>query len=934
MLMISHNKHCCVSATMAIRLVLVLCLGPCVAAAGGAEGTTTVVSGKARFQFLTPSLVRLEWSPAGTFTDAPTAVVQRRDWRPVQVAQREEGGWLMLASDTLTLRYRVGSGEFTPANLSVSWNDRSGAAHHWHPGEADPLNLGGLTYSLDNVSQANLLEDATAQASPRNDEIPGIDLVLPKATPGLLSRSGYGFIDDSPTPVLNGQRTWIEPRAQPRGQDWYLFVYGHDYRRVLREYAQLCGSIPMIPRFVLGVWITDLNFEYFPGSAESQQPQFQRYNQHYLLEEVARMRREHIPFDTLVLDFAWHNYGWQGGYDWSPLIPQPQQLIRSLQAQGVKLSLNDHPGYIHTDESILSYDDSHAAAVLQALGRPPPRKPAFEMDLSRGWSFARDPQDVGLGQHWYRGGAEGVSWHPIRTGLSWEKQGFADYHGVGWYRASVQLPAKLPSPLYLDLGEVSSRYRLFVNGREAMHSYDHWPRRLTYADIAPYVSAAQRAELMLRVEGDPYGSGILRGPVVLRDISPPERIAFDLSAEKQADIFMRYLHAPLMDQGVDVWWVDGGSGATNMAGLNPQLWTNKVFYDFSQQHTGKRAFILGRYGDWGSQRYPGFFTGDTYSEWPVLAYEVAFSARGGNVLMPYISHDIGGFHGGKIDFGLYARWVEFGAFSAILRLHSAHENPREGNLRMPWVYGERGIELARKYFTLRTQLIPYLYTYSWLAHRDSTPLLRPLYLEYPELDEAYRHPYEYFLGAQLLVAPVVRPGTEQEIYLPPGDWRDFFTGKPYHGGRTFSAHYALDATPVFVREGAVIAEQAPSEYSNARPLDHLVLKVFGSAPGSFELYEDDGTSLDYDSQHAHTAITHTSGEDGSGVLVIGPTQGGYPGQPVARSYELWLQADARPSAITVDGRQMNGWRWDPQRSTAVVMLSDRSIHEGVHVEWR
>jgi alpha-glucosidase (family GH31 glycosyl hydrolase) len=76
---------------------------------------------------------------------------------------------------------------------------------------------------------------------------------------------------------------------------------------------------------------------------------------------------------------------------------------------------------------------------------------------------------------------------------------------------------------------------------------------------------------------------------------------------------MRYLHKPLMQQGVDVWWVDGGSGDVDMPGLNKQLWTNKVFYDYTQQQTGQRGFILGRYGDWGSERYPGFFTGDTYS---------------------------------------------------------------------------------------------------------------------------------------------------------------------------------------------------------------------------------------------------------------------------------------------------------------------------------
>ena len=138
---------------------------------------------------------------------------------------------------------------------------------------------------------------------------------------------------------------------------------------------------------------------------------------------------------------------------------------------------------------------------------------------------------------------------------------------------------------------------------------------------------------------------------------------------------MSDLHEPLIRQGMDFWWVDGGGGAAQMPGLDPQLWTNKVFYDATERQTGKRAFILSRYGGWGSERYPGFFTGDAYSEWRVLAYEVAYTARGGNVLVPYISNDIGGFHGAKIPFDLYARWIEFGTFSPILRMHAAHENP-------------------------------------------------------------------------------------------------------------------------------------------------------------------------------------------------------------------------------------------------------------------
>src|SRR5262249_6999820 len=258
------------SSRSAVRWLLIG-LAPALCAVGE-PGTTTVTAGNARFEFLTPSLLRMEYSSSEAFTDASTVVVQKRDWPPVPIEQREQNGWLIAASSAMTLRYRLQSGAFNAANLKVTWNDQQGGAHEWHPGQADPLNLGGLTYSLDNVSAANLPKDGMDLESPVNDEIPGIDLVLGRAQPGLLSRSGFAFIDDSPTPIFNVQRSWIEPRPQPLGQDWYLFTYGHDYARVLAEYAELCGGIPMIPRYVLGAWITDFNFEYFPGTPQSQQP--------------------------------------------------------------------------------------------------------------------------------------------------------------------------------------------------------------------------------------------------------------------------------------------------------------------------------------------------------------------------------------------------------------------------------------------------------------------------------------------------------------------------------------------------------------------------------------------------------------------------------------------------------------------------------------
>ncbi|HEY2037151.1 MAG TPA: TIM-barrel domain-containing protein, partial [Steroidobacteraceae bacterium] len=468
-----------------------------------------------------------------------------------------------------------------------------------------------------------------------------------------------------------------------------------------------------------------------------------------------------------------------------------------------------------------------------------------------------------------------------------------------------------------------------------------WPRRLTYADITAALRAGERNVIALRVEPPeppqppqpsevkqpPRPAGILRGPVALRNVMPPPRIYLDLADRQQAQISMRDLHEPLIRQGMDFWWVDGGGGAAQMPGLDPQLWTNKVFYDATQQETGKRSFILSRYGGWGSERYPGYFTGDTYSEWRVLAYEVAYTARGGNVLVPYVSNDIGGFHGAKIPFDLYARWIEFGAFSPILRMHAAHENPLEGNTRMPWVYGPKGVALMRKYFTLRTRLMPYIYTYSWQAHERSLPLLRPLYLEWPDLDQAYRHLHEYYFGAELLVAPVLAAGDTRTVYLPPGAWLDFFSGKHYQGGTTFTAHYAVDATPVFVRAGAIVPEQTSAAN------DELIVNVYGDGDSRFELYEDDGTSLDYQrGRYALTPMTYRTSASGH-ELMIGPTAGSFAGQRDSRVYELRIHTARRPAVITVNGKRVGQWHWRPADSTADVMIPVETIRHTLKVTW-
>ena len=221
-----------------------------------------------------------------------------------------------------------------------------------------------------------------------------------------------------------------------------------------------------------------------------------------------------------------------------------------------------------------------------------------------------------------------------------------------------------------------------------------------------------------------------------------------------------------------------------------------------------------------------------------------------------------------------------------------------------------------------------------MAHRQSLPILRPLYLQYPELEEAYRHPHEYFFGEEMLVAPVLDASGQRTVYLPPGRWIDFFTGERHEGGGSFSAHYAVDRIPVFVRDGSIVPEQpADLAWSDQRPLDTLILDVYGSGKGSFELYEDDGVSLAYrDGRHAMTPMTYATTGDGVHHLAVGPTTGTFAGQVQRRSYELHVHGVDRPSSVSVNGRRFDRWSWDAGDATAVITLPAQGIRDSLRVD--
>jgi alpha-glucosidase (family GH31 glycosyl hydrolase) len=369
-----------------------------------------------------------------------------------------------------------------------------------------------------------------------------------------------------------------------------------------------------------------------------------------------------------------------------------------------------------------------------------------------------------------------------------------------------------------------------------------------------------------------------------RDPASKEPVPYDAGNRKQMDAFFSTVYAPLEKQGVDYWWLDyWDDGAKNP--FNHLRWVNELYFRRSRRD-GLRGQLFSRWADWGGQRHPIEFSGDSWILWPTLQFQVPFTANSGNAGAFFWAHDVGGYQGDR-DGELLARWTQFAAFSAALRLHSM-DNPDLD--KRPWSYPKEIEDSMRVSFHLRSELFPYTYSSVRQTHEDSLPLVRPLYLEYPDDDRAYHNPQEYLYGDSFLVAPIVSSGPQhvalQKVWFPEGTWFSLFDGSKHVGPSEADFTAGLSSFPVFARGGVPIPMQPYTPRMGTEPLKTLIVRVYPGEDGKtgvFILYEDDGISDAYEKgAYALTRLEYRR-EGGKIVVSILPAAGTYRGQPATRA---------------------------------------------------
>lgn len=365
---------------------------------------------------------------------------------------------------------------------------------------------------------------------------------------------------------------------------------------------------------------------------------------------------------------------------------------------------------------------------------------------------------------------------------------------------------------------------------------------------------------------------------------------------------------PMEKEGVDFWWVDWQQDIfdSKMKNLNNTWWINYTFFSQMERTRDVRPLIYHRWGGLGNHRYQLGFSGDATATWKSLDYQPYFNSTASNVLYGYWGHDIGGHIGNHIDPELYVRWMQFGAFSPIMRTHS---QKNAGMNKEPWVFDTEHSSIIRQTIRQRYEMAPYIYTMARKAYDEGLSLCRPMYYDYPEDSEAYDFRNQYMFGDDMLVAPITAPGQDGyatlKVWLPEGEWYEMPTGTLLQGGQVVERSFALDEYPIYVKAGAVLPMYTDEVMNLSGNDETVVVTVFpGAKAGAFQLYEDNGNDKDYASAYATTALSAScSGREQT--IVVGRREGRFDGMEAARKLQVKILLAQAPQSVTVDGRAVD-----------------------------
>jgi len=395
------------------------------------------------------------------------------------------------------------------------------------------------------------------------------------------------------------------------------------------------------------------------------------------------------------------------------------------------------------------------------------------------------------------------------------------------------------------------------------------------------------------------------------------------------DIYWDYLNKGVFSFNTDGWWLDSSEpdhinvkekdfdqptalgSYRSVVNAFPLEHVKGVYEHQRATTSGKRVFILTRSAFAGQQRYgANTWSGDIVSSWETLQKQIPAGLSFALTANPYWNADIGGFFLWNYDGGnalknvayreLYVRWVQFGAFTPMMRSHGT-DAPRE--IYQFGKRGEREYDAIEKTIHLRYSLLPYIYSTAWGVTDHSGSIMRALFMDFAADKNTHKITDEYLFGNFILVAPVVNPMyvskvndknsedystvKNKPVYLPKGsDWFDFWTGEKQKGGQTIQKATPIDIIPLYVKAGSILPWGPKVQYAAEKNWDNLEIRIYPGANGEFTLYEDENDNYNYEKGQNSTIIMKWN--DQSKTLTFGNRKGSFKGMLKNRTFNIVL----------------------------------------------
>ena len=394
----------------------------------------------------------------------------------------------------------------------------------------------------------------------------------------------------------------------------------------------------------------------------------------------------------------------------------------------------------------------------------------------------------------------------------------------------------------------------------------------------------------------------------------------DFFSPDAAAAYWKNFSQRLVPLGIDAWWQDATEPENDdLAGrrVNKGRWAgelvrnvyplmvNKTVYEGLLSSTSTRPMILTRCGFSGIQRYgAAMWSGDVGNDWETLRRQLTAGFGMQSAGIPWWTFDAGGFFRPSDQYSnpdyieRMLRWIETSVYLPLMRVHGYMSNTE------PWNYGAEAQNIISECLKERYRLMPYIYSNAAAVSFNGSTLMRPLVFDFSNDAKALAQKGEYMFGRALLINPVTEPSvTQWSTYLPKNaaGWFDYRTNKHYSGGQAVSVAVDKAHIPVFVKGGSILPIGPESQYVGEHPDAMLTLRVYPGADSEFVLYEDDGTSRDY--EYGKCSRISFKWDNNKRQLTIDKRVGAFPGMPQKRQFSV-VMPDGRQTTVDYKGKKM------------------------------